>query len=571
MGACLGRNRKGNSSSVSHAQSRNPRRSQEPEINGSPQFSVVSSPEHVCDQNRAQVPGAVPEQRRSVLDFSEPENTEVKKEYITREIIDDLVLKTLGVIRLLVDNDQEPPPSMMKLHKIADQETGWLHVVQSMIKVIPMDDPLGPAIITLLLDDCPLPTKETVIKLTGMFDLSSQKSKDGIVRPNYNRNITIVLGCIAEKLAGPRSVALFTPGTLNYLISNLDPQVHPAVIIFSIIAMEKFAQTSENKITIVKQLNSLEKLNPLLILEPWADTYQDYMQRQVGFCAKWCLDNFFIIPGRVLSYTAVDLTNVNVLLNSKDVSEYLKIAPSGLEARCDASSFESVRCTFQVDSGCWFYEVLVITSGVMQIGWATKNSKFLNHEGYGIGDDEYSLAIDGCRQLMWHNAQSESQMSEFEHCWKPGDYIGSMLDVDRKEIIFYHNGKPLQAFSNVFEQVLTGFFAAASFMSFQQCQFNFGASPFKYPPKDRHFQAFNDHTTLPPEDKVILPRHMMLELLKKHSVNEDACTLCFDAKACMEVIPCGHKGFCFKCSAQLDSCPMCRGPIFHLNRETEED
>ena len=23
---------------------------------------------------------------------------------------------------------------MMKLHKIADQETGWLHVVQSMIK-----------------------------------------------------------------------------------------------------------------------------------------------------------------------------------------------------------------------------------------------------------------------------------------------------------------------------------------------------------------------------------------------------------------------------------------------------
>ena len=32
-----------------------------------------------------------------------------------------------------------------------------------------MDDPLGPATITLLLDDCPLPTKETVIKLTGMF------------------------------------------------------------------------------------------------------------------------------------------------------------------------------------------------------------------------------------------------------------------------------------------------------------------------------------------------------------------------------------------------------------------
>ena len=51
---------------------------------------------------------------------------------------------------------------------------------------------------------------------------------------------------------------------------------------------------------------------------------------------EFLISNLFIsfsviIPERVLSYTAVDLTNVNVLLNSKDVSEYLKIAPSGLE------------------------------------------------------------------------------------------------------------------------------------------------------------------------------------------------------------------------------------------------
>ena len=49
------------------------------------------------------------------------------------------------------------------------------------------------------------------------------------------------------------------------------------------------------------------------------------------------------------------------------------------QARCDASSFESVRCTFQVDEGVWYYEATIITAGVMQIGWATKDSKFLNH------------------------------------------------------------------------------------------------------------------------------------------------------------------------------------------------
>lgn len=48
---------------------------------------------------------------------------------------------------------------MLKLHIIADKDKGWLAVVNSMINVIPLHDPLGPAVILLLLDDCPLPTK----------------------------------------------------------------------------------------------------------------------------------------------------------------------------------------------------------------------------------------------------------------------------------------------------------------------------------------------------------------------------------------------------------------------------
>ena len=48
---------------------------------------------------------------------------------------------------------------MIALHMIADKEDGWLTVVLSMVGVIPLADPLGPAVILLLLDDCPLPTK----------------------------------------------------------------------------------------------------------------------------------------------------------------------------------------------------------------------------------------------------------------------------------------------------------------------------------------------------------------------------------------------------------------------------
>lgn len=38
-------------------------------------------------------------------------------------------------------------------------------------------------------------------------------------------------------------------------------------------------------------------------------------------------------------------------------------------------------------------------------------------EGYGIGDDEYSCAYDGCRQLIWYNARSKPHSHP---CWKEG-------------------------------------------------------------------------------------------------------------------------------------------------------
>ncbi|MBW01792.1 RING finger and SPRY domain-containing protein 1, partial [Eschrichtius robustus] len=131
----------------------------------------------------------------------------------------------------------------------------------------------------------------------------------------------------------------------------------------------------ENKLTISESSIS----DRLVTLESWADD-PDYLKRQVGFCAQWSLDNLFLKEGRQLTYEKVDLNSIKAMLNSNDVSEYLKISPHGLEARCDASSFESVRCTFCVDAGVWYYEVTVVTSGVMQIGWATRDSKFLNHD-----------------------------------------------------------------------------------------------------------------------------------------------------------------------------------------------
>lgn len=97
-------------------------------------------------------------------------------------------------------------------------------------------------------------------------------------------------------------------------------------------------------------------------------------------------------------------------------------------------------------------------------------------------------------------------------------------------------------------------------MSYQQCEFNFGAKPFKYPPPVK-FSTFNDHAFLTAEEKIILPRHRRLALLKQVSIRENCCTLCCDEVADTELRPCGHSDLCMECALQLETCPLCRQEI----------
>ncbi|XP_050524153.1 RING finger and SPRY domain-containing protein 1-like [Daktulosphaira vitifoliae] len=469
---------------------------------------------------------------------------------------DSLVLQTLSVIKNLglIDNGSEAPEALRKLHWLADDGEGWIQVVLSMIHVIPLDDPLSPALITVILDDCPLPDKDTIIKLSFMLDLSNKTPKCKTI--DQHRNICVILGILADKLPGPSSIALLTKETLTYLFNNMNLQVHPSIILFSLIALEKFAQIRENRYTIERFMKT-GPLAMLTIFERLTGSDQP-LYAQVGFCAEWLLDNIFVDNQRSLSYINTTMEGVNAILNQEDASEYLKLGPSGLEARCDACSFESVRCTFQIDEGTWYYEVTILTSGVMQIGWSTKNSKFFNHDGYGIGDDEHSVAYDGCRQLVWYGARCTSCVSG--RSWKEGDTVGCLLRLETPSpcASFYLNGQIVASNDKIFQFAKSEFFAAASFMTFQQSRFNFGSKPFKYAPKGVKFNIMNTHGKLDDTQKIILPKRMRLELLGKQTADEDSCTICFDRKADVIFYPCKHDGYCKNCAQQLTLCPVCR-------------
>lgn len=124
-------------------------------------------------------------------------------------------------------SEPDPPTSMIQLHEITDKPTGWIQLVKSLVRVVPIEHPMGPSVITLLLDDSPLPTKDSVLEVADMITHSLRRT------PRKERNLCVILGCLAEKLAGPSSVAVLSETTLGYLLGNLVSQKMQRLLIYS--------------------------------------------------------------------------------------------------------------------------------------------------------------------------------------------------------------------------------------------------------------------------------------------------------------------------------------------------
>ena len=117
-------------------------------------------------------------------------------------------------------------------------------------------------------------------------------------------------------------------------------------------------------------------------------------------------------------------------------------------------------------------------------------------------------------------------------------------------------------FSSASNSITDGYFAAASFMSYQHCRFNFGSMPFQYPPTTvKYFHTFNEYGRLSDNDKLILPKYKKLELLRSMQINEEDCILCVDLQANTLLKPCQHTGLCRQCAYKVEICPICRSNI----------
>jgi hypothetical protein len=485
----------------------------------------------------------------------------------------ELIRQSLLDLPEAVTTDAEMP-ALDALCDKAEDEAEWIPILLDIIPAMPLNHPLSGALIGIIVETLPNPMKKTLLSANShLLDaaVTLVKAKKSNETTKRQRNLLILLGTLAERHAGPASEALFSAQLADCLLTFLQSDI-AFIQLHALLAIEKFAKTGSNKRLLMDRNTAalLVKIENQICSQAGlaartrrrGSIQEERLVAQLGFCVMWTLDNVFPCNGRQYTIDRTDVTGVNVMLDVKDATKHLKLAPGGLEARNDALSFESVRATCCAQaSGVWYYEVTLFTSGIMQIGWATDRCTYKSEEGVGIGDDIYSFAYDGQRGLLWH--RQENWPHEHKK-WRQGDVLGVLLDLDDGRMKFSLNGTYLKkAFPLPKGYQRASFYPAASLMTFQHLEFNFGNSPYRHAP-DSEFRSLNETGEMTAEEKRIIPRLVVLEQLRKEQLEEDdspRCQICFDRPPCVELLPCKHLEFCAECSVQCEKCPLCRTVI----------
>src|SRR5699024_7448577 len=123
----------------------------------------------------------------------------------------------------------------------------------------------------------------------------------------------------------------------------------------------------------------------------------------------------------------------------------------------------------------------------------TRNSSQLGNL-FNLGEDQNSIGLDLHEKYIWH-ANNRYRVKDLP-AWKPGDVLGFLFNgntsghkplTGSQRFTFYHNGVAVchkwKLFRRFHFNSTDPYFVAVSLSTHQQCSFNFGTEPFRYPPK----------------------------------------------------------------------------------------
>jgi len=151
-------------------------------------------------------------------------------------------------------------------------------------------------------------------------------------------------------------------------------------------------------------------------------------------------------PRGYLSDSVDNVTNVGDYKREYSKGK-LKVSTDSLSARCDWG-WQSARSKNSVDENAnvYFYQVLLITSGIQRIGWysdGTNDDETQCTMMVGkVGDSWTSIGFDGFNRCIWYDRRQYA-VENMKQRWQIGDVVSCVIDRSNKTFKFYLNSEEM--------------------------------------------------------------------------------------------------------------------------------
>lgn len=233
-------------------------------------------------------------------------------------------------------------------------------------------------------------------------------------------------------------------------------------------------------------------------------------------------------------------------MKSIDENSRCKFSADHLEVRNDTFFFESVRATTGISSktGKWYYEVILLTDGIIQIGWGTKKCLLSSQDGSGIGDDAHGFAFDTHRCAVWAAGDLHLPSATALPKCKAGDVLGCLLDLNQDYCTFFINGQNYGFGINITKSTMP-FYPTISLTGHQHVVANFGDQPWYYSIDGA--KAVNESAAT--EETKSQKQHIITTV----DDGESVCNICYSEPINTKLFPCEHDGFGENCAQTFES------------------
>lgn len=158
-----------------------------------------------------------------------------------------------------------------------------------------------------------------------------------------------------------------------------------------------------------------------------------------------------------------------------DRGSALAVTPDGLRCQSrEQKEWHGCRATTGVrGSGKYYYEATVTDEGLCRVGWSTLLGNL------DLGTDRFSFGFGGTGKKS-HN----KQFDDYGEAFGMHDVIGCFLDLGKGEIKYSRNGVDLGVAFRLSESQKRETYFPALVLKNAEMSFNFGKTPFKYPPEE---------------------------------------------------------------------------------------